>query len=111
MDGRWPTHYLPGSDPAALIAGLRAAFVAADKGSLPATLAGPALLALASGAEEAYWFQTQMRLADGAMSLSRTALPWLPMLHCFPASHCGALAGRKSCCPMLRQQSASRLYA
>ncbi|MEM8518553.1 type IV pilus assembly protein PilY1 [Janthinobacterium sp. CAN_S7] len=73
VDGRWPTHYLPGSDPAALIAGLRAAFVAADKGSLPATLAGPALLALASGAEEAYWFQTQMRLADGAMSLSRTA--------------------------------------
>ncbi|MGK5037550.1 pilus assembly protein [Janthinobacterium sp. LB3P118] len=72
-DGRWPAHYLPGSDPAALIAGLRAAFVAADMGSLPATLAGPALMALASGTEEAYWFQTQMRLADGSMTLSRTA--------------------------------------
>ena len=73
VDGRWPSHYLPGSDPAALIAGLRAAFAAADMGSLPATLAGPALMALASGTEEAYWFQTQMRLADGSMSLSRTA--------------------------------------
>ena len=73
LDGRWPSHYLPGSDPAALIAGLRAAFVVADKGSLPVTLAGPALMALASGAEEAYWFQTQMRLADGSMTLSRTA--------------------------------------
>ncbi|MGK5049113.1 pilus assembly protein [Janthinobacterium sp. GB4P2] len=73
LDGRWPSHYLPGSDPAALIAGLRAAFAAADKGSLPATLAGPALMALASGVEEAYWFQTQMRLADGSMTLSRTA--------------------------------------
>ncbi|UQV45071.1 hypothetical protein KIV45_25680 [Janthinobacterium lividum] len=73
VDGRWPAHYLPGSDPAALIAGLRAAFAAADKGSLPAMLAGPALMALASGAEEAYWFQTQMRLADGSMTLSRTA--------------------------------------
>ena len=72
-DGRWPSHYLPGSDPAALIAGLRAAFAAADKGSLPVTLAGPALMALASGTEEAYWFQTQMRLADGSMTLSRTA--------------------------------------
>ena len=73
LDGRWPAHYLPGSDPAALIAGLRAAFVAADKATLPATLAGPALMALASGTEEAYWFQTQLRLADGSMSLSRTA--------------------------------------
>jgi type IV pilus assembly protein PilY1 len=73
LDGRWPAHYLPGSDPIALIAGLRAAFAAADKGSLPATLAGPALMALASGTEEAYWFQTQMRLADGDMTLSRTA--------------------------------------
>ncbi|PLY41264.1 hypothetical protein CSZ94_16710 [Janthinobacterium sp. ROICE36] len=73
VDGRWPSHYLPGSDPAALIGGLRAAFAAADKGSLPVTLAGPALMALASGAEEAYWFQTQMRLADGSMTLSRTA--------------------------------------
>ncbi|SDH88422.1 PilC/PilY family type IV pilus protein [Janthinobacterium sp. YR213] len=73
LDGRWPAHYLPGSDPAALIGGLRAAFAAADKGSLPATLAGPALMALASGTEEAYWFQTQMRLADGSMTLSRTA--------------------------------------
>ncbi|PKB24375.1 pilus assembly protein [Janthinobacterium sp. 64] len=73
VDGRWPAHYLPGSDPAALIAGLRAAFAAADKATLPATLAGPALMALASGTEEAYWFQTQLRLADGGMSLSRTA--------------------------------------
>lgn len=73
LDGRWPAHYLPGSDPAALIAGLRAAFAAADKGSLPAALAGPALMALASGTEEAYWFQTQLRLADGSMTLSRTA--------------------------------------
>ena len=73
VDGRWPAHYLPGSDPAALIAGLRAAFAAADKATLPATLAGPALMALASGTEEAYWFQTQLRLADGSMSLSRTA--------------------------------------
>ena len=71
VDGRWPAHYLPGSDPAALIAGLRAAFAAADKASLPATLAGPALMALASGTDEAYWFQTQLRLADGSMSLSR----------------------------------------
>ncbi|MCC7601163.1 hypothetical protein IGS61_27000 [Janthinobacterium sp. FW305-129] len=73
LDGRWPAHYLPGSDPAALIAGLRAAFAAADKGSLPAALAGPALMALANGTEEAYWFQTQLRLADGSMTLSRTA--------------------------------------
>lgn len=73
VDGRWPAHYLPGSDPAALIAGLRAAFAAADKATLPTTLAGPALMALASGTEEAYWFQTQLRLADGSMSLSRTA--------------------------------------
>ncbi|PIG26643.1 type IV pilus assembly protein PilY1 [Janthinobacterium sp. 35] len=73
VDGRWPAHYLPGSDPAALIAGLRAAFAAADKATLPAALAGPALMALASGTEEAYWFQTQLRLADGSMSLSRTA--------------------------------------
>ena len=73
VDGRWPAHYLPGSDPAALIAGLRAAFVAADKATLPTTLTGPALMALASGTEEAYWFQTQLRLADGGMSLSRTA--------------------------------------
>ena len=72
-DGRWPAHYLPGSDPAALIGGLRAAFAAADKGTLSATLAGPALMALASGTEEAYWFQTRMRLADGGMTLSRTA--------------------------------------
>ncbi|PIF09204.1 type IV pilus assembly protein PilY1 [Janthinobacterium sp. 13] len=73
LDGRWPGHYLPGSDPAALIAGLRAAFAAADKGTLPAALAGPALMALATGTEEAYWFQTQLRLADGGMTLSRTA--------------------------------------
>lgn len=73
LDGRWPAHYLPGSDPAALIAGLRAAFAAADKATLPATLAGPTLMALASGTEEAYWFQTQMRLADGGMTVSRTA--------------------------------------
>ncbi|WP_081922737.1 pilus assembly protein [Janthinobacterium sp. RA13] len=73
LDGRWPAHYLPGSDPVALIAGLRAAFAAADKATLPATLAGPALMALASGTEEAYWFQTQLRLADGGMTLSRTA--------------------------------------
>jgi len=73
VDGRWPAHYLPGSDPAALIAGLRAAFAAADKATLPAALAGPALMALASGTEEAYWFQTQLRLADGSMSLSRAA--------------------------------------
>ncbi|WP_298400382.1 PilC/PilY family type IV pilus protein [Janthinobacterium sp.] len=73
VDGRWPAHYLPGSDPAALIVGLRAAFVAADKATLPTTLTGPALMALASGTEEAYWFQTQLRLADGSMSLSRTA--------------------------------------
>ncbi|ATD60366.1 MAG: pilus assembly protein [Janthinobacterium svalbardensis] len=73
VDGRWPAHYLPGSDPAALIAGLRAAFAAADKATLPATLAGPALMALASGTEEAYWFQTQLRLADGSMRLSRAA--------------------------------------
>ncbi|WP_454773984.1 pilus assembly protein [Janthinobacterium tructae] len=73
VDGRWPAHYLPGSDPTAMIAGLRAAFAAADKATLPATLAGPALMALASGTEEAYWFQTQLRLADGSMSLSRAA--------------------------------------
>ncbi|SFY19866.1 type IV pilus assembly protein PilY1 [Janthinobacterium lividum] len=73
LDGRWPAHYLPGSDPAALIAGLRAAFAAADKATLPATLAGPSLMALASGTEEAYWFQTQLRLADGGMTVSRTA--------------------------------------
>ncbi|MGK5063660.1 PilC/PilY family type IV pilus protein [Janthinobacterium sp. LB3P112] len=78
LDGRWPGHYLPGSDPAALIAGLRAAFAAADKGSLPATLAGPALMALASGTEEAYWFQTQMRLADGSMTLSRSTFVMRP---------------------------------
>lgn len=73
VDGRWPAHYLSGSDPAALIAGLRSAFAAVDKTTLPATLAGPALMALASGTEEAYWFQTQLRLADGSMSLSRAA--------------------------------------
>ncbi|NYS35201.1 hypothetical protein HZZ02_16085, partial [Streptococcus danieliae] len=73
VDGRWPAHYLPGSDPVALIAALRAAFVAADNATLPATLAGPALMALANGTDEAYWFQTQLRLADGSMSLSRTA--------------------------------------
>ena len=73
VDGRWPAHYLPGSDPAALIAGLRAAFAAADKATLPTTIAGPALMALASGTEQAYWFQTQLRLADGSMSLSRAA--------------------------------------
>ncbi|WP_219118308.1 pilus assembly protein [Janthinobacterium sp. UMAB-56] len=73
LGGRWPTHYLPGSDPAALIAGLRAAFAAADNASLPAMLAGPALMALANGSEEAYWFQTQMRLADGSMTLWRAA--------------------------------------
>ncbi|QYG09052.1 pilus assembly protein [Janthinobacterium sp. PAMC25594] len=73
LDGRWPAHYLPGSDPAALIAGLRAAFAAADKATLPATLAGPALMALASGTDEAYWFQTQLRLAYGSMTLSRAA--------------------------------------
>ncbi|PJC95488.1 hypothetical protein GQ37_027390 [Janthinobacterium sp. BJB1] len=72
-DGRVPGHYLPGSDPAALIAGLRAAFVSADKGTQAATLAGPALMALAGGAEDAYWFQTQMRLDDGSMTLTRTA--------------------------------------
>ncbi|STQ93205.1 Tfp pilus assembly protein, tip-associated adhesin PilY1 [Janthinobacterium lividum] len=73
LDGRWPDHYLSGSDPAALIAGLRAAFASADKATLSATLAGPALMALASGTEEAYWFQTQLRLADGGMTVSRTA--------------------------------------
>ena len=73
LDGRWPAHYLPGSDPAALVAGLRAAFVSADKGTLAVTLPGPALMALASGTEEAYWFLTQMRLADGSMTLSRSA--------------------------------------
>jgi len=73
VDGRWPAHYLPGSDPVALIAALRAAFVAADNATLPATLAGPALMALANGTDEAYWFQTQLRLADGSMTLSRTA--------------------------------------
>ncbi|PHV38515.1 PilC/PilY family type IV pilus protein [Janthinobacterium sp. BJB304] len=73
LNGRWPTHYLPGSDPAALIAGLRAAFVSADKGTLAATLPGPALMALASGTEEAYWFHTRIRLADGGMILSRSA--------------------------------------
>ena len=71
--GRWPSHYLPGSDPAALVAGLRAAFAAADKGAGAAALPGPALMALASGAEESYWFQTQLRLADGGMSVSRRA--------------------------------------
>ncbi|SDA76115.1 MULTISPECIES: pilus assembly protein [unclassified Janthinobacterium] len=85
--GRWPEHYLPGSDPAALIAGLRAAFVAADKGTGVAALAGPSLMALAGGAEEAYWFQTQLRLADGGMSVSRSA---------FALGSDGALAAGKT---------------
>ena len=74
MDGRRPAHYLPGSDPPALVAGLRAAFAAADQGTDPLALPGPALVALASGTEEAYWFHTQLRLADGGMSLSRSGL-------------------------------------
>lgn len=73
-DGRWPRHYLPGNDPQALIAGLRALFLAADRATLAPTLAGPSLLALASGTEEAYWFGSQLQLGDGTMQLARAAL-------------------------------------
>lgn len=73
-DGRWPRHYLPGNDPQALIAGLRALFLASDRATLAPTLAGPSLLALASGAEEAYWFGSQLQLGDGTMQLARAAL-------------------------------------
>ena len=73
VDGRWPSHYLPGGDPQALIALLRAAFVQAGRAMVAATIAGPSLMALANGAEPAYWFQSQINLADGAMRLSRDA--------------------------------------
>ncbi|WP_308922366.1 PilC/PilY family type IV pilus protein [Janthinobacterium sp. J1-1] len=73
VDGRWPSHYLPGGDPQALIALLRAAFVQAGRATEAATIAGPSLMALANGAEQAYWFQSQINLADGAMRVSRNA--------------------------------------
>ncbi|MGK5027753.1 pilus assembly protein [Janthinobacterium sp. RB2R34] len=73
VDGRWPSHYFPGGDPTALIALLRAAFVEADRATVAATIAGPSLMALANGAEQAYWFQSQINLADGAMRVSRDA--------------------------------------
>lgn len=69
-DGGLPSHYLPASDPVALIAGVRAAFLEADRGTSDAT-AGPSLMALASGAEGAYLFQSRMRLGENSMSLSR----------------------------------------
>ncbi|MFM2085304.1 MAG: hypothetical protein RLZZ237_173, partial [Pseudomonadota bacterium] len=69
-DSGLPSHYLQGSDPVALIAGVRAAFVAADRG-VSDMMAGPSLMALASGAESAYLFQSQLRLAENSMTLSR----------------------------------------
>ncbi|KAB8037429.1 pilus assembly protein [Janthinobacterium aquaticum] len=73
-DGRWPRHYLPGNDPQALIAGLRALLLATDRATLAPTLAGPSLLALASGADDAYWFGSQLQLGDGTMQLARAAM-------------------------------------
>lgn len=70
-DGSMSSHYLPGSDPVALIAGVRAALLAADHGVPSAALAGPSLMALASGAEGAYLFQSQLRLDENSMTLSR----------------------------------------
>ncbi|MFZ4876896.1 pilus assembly protein [Janthinobacterium sp. Mn2066] len=71
VDSGLPSHYLSGSDPVALIAGVRAAFLAADHGVPSTAVAGPSLMALASGAEGAYLFQSQMQLSDGSMTLSR----------------------------------------
>ena len=68
-----PDHYFPGGDPQALIAGLRAAFVQAERATLAPVLAGPSLLALARNGEDAYWFESQLQLGDGAMRLSRHA--------------------------------------
>ena len=73
VDGRWPSHYLPGGDPQALVALLRAAVIQAGRATVATTMAGPSLMALANDAEQAYWFQLQMNLADGAMRLSRDA--------------------------------------
>lgn len=73
VDGRWPSHYFPGGDPQALIALLRAAFVQAGRATVAPAIAGPSLMALANGAEPAYWYQSQIYLADGAMRLSRDA--------------------------------------
>ncbi|OYO25717.1 pilus assembly protein [Janthinobacterium sp. PC23-8] len=74
VDGRWPARYLPGNDPPALIALLRAAVRQARRATVAATIAGPSLMALASGAEQAYLFQSRINLADGAMRVSRDAV-------------------------------------
>ncbi|WP_300759998.1 PilC/PilY family type IV pilus protein [Janthinobacterium sp.] len=68
-----PGHYLPGNDPVALIAGVRAAFMAADHSM--SSIAGPSLMALASSAENAYLFQSQMDLGENSMTVSR--LPFM----------------------------------
>ena len=73
VDGRWPGHYLPGNDPPALIALLRAAVRQAGRATVAASIAGPSLMALASGAEQAYWFRSQINLADGVMRVARDA--------------------------------------
>ena len=73
-DGGVSRHYLSGHHPQALIAGLRALFLETDRATLAPSLAGPSLLALASGAEDAYWFDSQLQLADGGMQLARVAL-------------------------------------
>ena len=68
-----PDHYFSAGDPSGLIAGLRAAVLAADRATLAPVLAGPSLLAPARNGEDAYWFETQMLPGDGAMRLSRHA--------------------------------------
>jgi len=70
---RLPHHYLPGNNPAALIAGLHELVLATDRATLVPALPGPSLLALADGVEEAYWFDTRMRLDDGSMQLARAS--------------------------------------
>lgn len=72
-DGHMPIHYFPAGDPPALIAGLRAAVQAADRATIAPGLAGPSLLALARNGEDAYWFDSQLQLGEGAMRLSRHA--------------------------------------
>ena len=68
-----PAHYFPAGDPPALIAGLRAAVQQADRATIAPALAGPSLLALARNGEDAYWFDAQLQLGEGAMRLSRHA--------------------------------------
>lgn len=72
--GSDPAHYFRGGDPAALLAGLRAAFDAQAAGVAPGRMTTQILMAAPDPGVDTYLFQSESDLTDGAGSLSRHAV-------------------------------------